>query len=235
MGATHGERWTTATGESWNLTQWTSTSTKVEHFSTFLCCVTYLCDKMQKKKQQHVHWRLFIYNSVPYSWPAPHWLTSRPSNWINMERMLIWIYGPLRVKPNSQVSEALILTSQNHKSVIDLHMHHGVCASFMSGKLTNIPHFVFLLLFQDRSRMYDSLNMHSLESSLINIMRVEQDPIKGKVAFSLLVSVHRGEGWGVRGRRSCSGNRLQEPMSPFLPQTCCCFPQAGLFTSPLRA
>uniref|UniRef100_A0A096M9L6 Cytoplasmic polyadenylation element binding protein 2 n=1 Tax=Poecilia formosa TaxID=48698 RepID=A0A096M9L6_POEFO len=38
-----------------------------------------------------------------------------------------------------------------------------------------------LPLQQDRSRMYDSLNMHSLESSLINIMRVEQDPIKGRV------------------------------------------------------
>ncbi|KAG1924624.1 cytoplasmic polyadenylation element-binding protein, partial [Pimephales promelas] len=32
--------------------------------------------------------------------------------------------------------------------------------------------------FRDRSRMYDSLNMHSLESSLIDIMRAEQDPLK---------------------------------------------------------
>lgn len=30
--------------------------------------------------------------------------------------------------------------------------------------------------------MYDSLNMHSLESSLIDIMRAEQDPMKGKIA-----------------------------------------------------
>ncbi|XP_054916479.1 cytoplasmic polyadenylation element-binding protein 2 isoform X3 [Poeciliopsis prolifica] len=37
-----------------------------------------------------------------------------------------------------------------------------------------------MLPLQDRSRMYDSLNMHSLESSLINIMRVEQDPIKAR-------------------------------------------------------
>lgn len=29
--------------------------------------------------------------------------------------------------------------------------------------------------------MYDSLNMHSLESSLIDIMRAEQDPMKGKI------------------------------------------------------
>ncbi|XP_029684566.1 cytoplasmic polyadenylation element-binding protein 2 isoform X1 [Takifugu rubripes] len=35
-----------------------------------------------------------------------------------------------------------------------------------------------LLPLQDRSRMYDSLNMHSLESSLIDIMRAEQDPMK---------------------------------------------------------
>ncbi|XP_056305513.1 cytoplasmic polyadenylation element-binding protein 2 isoform X2 [Danio aesculapii] len=38
-----------------------------------------------------------------------------------------------------------------------------------------------LLPLQDRSRMYDSLNMHSLESSLIDIMRAEQDPLKGHV------------------------------------------------------
>lgn len=31
--------------------------------------------------------------------------------------------------------------------------------------------------------MYDSLNMHSLESSLIDIMRAEQDPLKGKIYF----------------------------------------------------
>ncbi|XP_072661587.1 cytoplasmic polyadenylation element-binding protein 2 isoform X12 [Canis lupus baileyi] len=33
---------------------------------------------------------------------------------------------------------------------------------------------------QDRSRMYDSLNMHSLENSLIDIMRAEHDPLKGQ-------------------------------------------------------
>lgn len=30
--------------------------------------------------------------------------------------------------------------------------------------------------------MYDSLNMHSLESSLIDIMRAEQDPMKGEIS-----------------------------------------------------
>lgn len=42
---------------------------------------------------------------------------------------------------------------------------------------------------QDRSRMYDSLNMHSLESSLIDIMRAEQDPLKGKIHFLLIMRV----------------------------------------------
>ncbi|XP_062306508.1 cytoplasmic polyadenylation element-binding protein 2 [Osmerus eperlanus] len=37
-----------------------------------------------------------------------------------------------------------------------------------------------LLPHQDRPRMYDSLNMHSLESSLIDIMRAEQDPMKAR-------------------------------------------------------
>ncbi|XP_061325379.1 cytoplasmic polyadenylation element-binding protein 2 isoform X4 [Pezoporus flaviventris] len=37
-----------------------------------------------------------------------------------------------------------------------------------------------LLPLQDRNRMYDSLNMHSLENSLIDIMRAEHDPLKGR-------------------------------------------------------
>ncbi|XP_070949944.1 cytoplasmic polyadenylation element-binding protein 2 isoform X3 [Macaca nemestrina] len=35
----------------------------------------------------------------------------------------------------------------------------------------------------DRSRMYDSLNMHSLENSLIDIMRAEHDPLKGRLSY----------------------------------------------------
>ncbi|XP_051929819.1 cytoplasmic polyadenylation element-binding protein 2 isoform X1 [Hippocampus zosterae] len=38
-----------------------------------------------------------------------------------------------------------------------------------------------LLPLQDRSRLHESLNMHSLESSLIDIMRAEQDPMKGRI------------------------------------------------------
>lgn len=41
--------------------------------------------------------------------------------------------------------------------------------------------------------MYDSLNMHSLESSLIDIMRAEQDPMKGKVAFPFLSMLAGGQ------------------------------------------
>ncbi|MGH0116873.1 UNVERIFIED_CONTAM: hypothetical protein FKN15_040862 [Acipenser sinensis] len=35
----------------------------------------------------------------------------------------------------------------------------------------------------DRTRMYDSLNMHSLENSLIDIMRAEHDPLKGRMGY----------------------------------------------------
>lgn len=48
--------------------------------------------------------------------------------------------------------------------------------------------------------MYDSLNMHSLESSLIDIMRAEQDPMKSKTAFPFL-SVLGGGGEGRGGQR----------------------------------
>lgn len=62
--------------------------------------------------------------------------------------------------------------------------------------------------------MFDSLNMHSLESSLIDIMRAEQDPMKGKAAVPFLsVVAAMGEvvwevgGGGFRRRRSCSVRR----------------------------
>ncbi|KPP62361.1 cytoplasmic polyadenylation element-binding protein 2-like, partial [Scleropages formosus] len=42
-----------------------------------------------------------------------------------------------------------------------------------------------LLPLQDRSRLYDSLNMHSLESSLIDIVRGDQDPMKGRMGLPL--------------------------------------------------
>ncbi|KAL1022563.1 hypothetical protein UPYG_G00029320 [Umbra pygmaea] len=64
-----------------------------------------------------------------------------------------------------------------------------------------------LMPLQERSRIYDSLNMHSLESSLIDIMRAEQDPLKGRVgcphpgADSLLMLNARSYG-RRRGRSS---------------------------------
>lgn len=44
--------------------------------------------------------------------------------------------------------------------------------------------------------MYDSLNMHSLESSLIDIMRAEQDPMKSKAAFPSFLCPPGGEEGG---------------------------------------
>ncbi|XP_062838173.1 cytoplasmic polyadenylation element-binding protein 2-like isoform X2 [Anolis carolinensis] len=46
-----------------------------------------------------------------------------------------------------------------------------------------------LLPLQDRNRMYDSLNMHSLENSLIDIMRAEHDPLKGMLLHWLIISL----------------------------------------------
>ncbi|NXW18821.1 CPEB2 protein, partial [Circaetus pectoralis] len=44
---------------------------------------------------------------------------------------------------------------------------------------TLLPFFFWM----DRNRMYDSLNMHSLENSLIDIMRAEHDPLKGRLSY----------------------------------------------------
>ncbi|XP_028838973.1 cytoplasmic polyadenylation element-binding protein 4b isoform X1 [Denticeps clupeoides] len=38
--------------------------------------------------------------------------------------------------------------------------------------------------FQERTRSFDGFNMHSLESSLIDIMRAEQDTLKGRLGFA---------------------------------------------------
>uniref|UniRef100_A0A673BVM9 RRM domain-containing protein n=1 Tax=Sphaeramia orbicularis TaxID=375764 RepID=A0A673BVM9_9TELE len=60
-----------------------------------------------------------------------------------------------------------------------------------------------LLPLQDRSRMYDSLNMHSLESSLIDIMRAEQDPMKGRILKpALFTFLHAARSFGRRRGRS---------------------------------
>eukprot|EP00066_Takifugu_rubripes_P023561 XP_011612827.1 PREDICTED: cytoplasmic polyadenylation element-binding protein 2 [Takifugu rubripes] len=76
-----------------------------------------------------------------------------------------------------------------------------------------------LLPLQDRSRMYDSLNMHSLESSLIDIMRAEQDPMKRRSSLfpiddNLLDDGHGNQGVpGVLGSPNCyphqNGERIE--------------------------
>ncbi|XP_059196665.1 cytoplasmic polyadenylation element-binding protein 2 isoform X2 [Centropristis striata] len=84
-----------------------------------------------------------------------------------------------------------------------------------------------LLPLQDRTRMYDSLNMHSLESSLIDIMRAEQDPMKARsygrrrgrsslfpIDDNLLDDGHGNQGVpGVHGSPNCyphqNGERIE--------------------------
>uniref|UniRef100_A0A8C2ZZS7 Cytoplasmic polyadenylation element binding protein 2 n=1 Tax=Cyclopterus lumpus TaxID=8103 RepID=A0A8C2ZZS7_CYCLU len=79
-----------------------------------------------------------------------------------------------------------------------------------------------LLPLQERTRMYDSLNMHSLESSLIDIMRAEQDPMKGRSSLfpiddNLLDEGHGHQGVpgvpGVHGSPNCyphqNGERIE--------------------------
>lgn len=73
--------------------------------------------------------------------------------------------------------------------------------------------------------MYDSLNMHSLESSLIDIMRAEQDPMKGRLAFPFR-SRRAGSGRGDRVRGGDPTSR-GEATGPLLPEQ--------LIFSPLRA
>lgn len=70
--------------------------------------------------------------------------------------------------------------------------------------------------------MYDSLNMHSLESSLIDIMRAEQDPMKSKASSSFSVCVEGGAGGGSwrsdRVRRRGPSGSVQ--VAPLLPEPC---------------
>lgn len=86
--------------------------------------------------------------------------------------------------------------------------------------------------------MYDSLNMHSLESSLIDIMRAEHDPMKGKMAFPFQPSFAGSEGGDhVRGGSnptSCRVTQCREVTGPLLLELCC-FSTHQLIFSPLRA
>lgn len=88
--------------------------------------------------------------------------------------------------------------------------------------------------------MYDSLNMHSLESSLIDIMRAEQDPMKSKAAFPSFLCPSGGGGGVVCGggdhvrRRGPSGS-VQGGDRPRCSQGRVVFPHASLFPPLLRA
>uniref|UniRef100_A0A3P8XJE6 RRM domain-containing protein n=1 Tax=Esox lucius TaxID=8010 RepID=A0A3P8XJE6_ESOLU len=68
--------------------------------------------------------------------------------------------------PKSWIEENLFRTDGNSNSLMPLQVR------FL---------YVCVVTSLERSRIYDSLNMHSLESSLIDIMRAEQDPMKGRV------------------------------------------------------
>lgn len=48
---------------------------------------------------------------------------------------------------------------------------------------------VVFLFQQDRTRSFDGFNMHSLENSLIDIMRAEQDSLKGWFSHQQLFSL----------------------------------------------
>lgn len=79
--------------------------------------------------------------------------------------------------------------------------------------------------------MYDSLNMHSLESSLIDIMRAEQDPMKGEeAAFPFPSTPSGGEGRG--GEVSLAVCR--QVTAPLLPELCC-FSTDRLTSSPAES
>uniref|UniRef100_A0A3Q3WGU9 RRM domain-containing protein n=1 Tax=Mola mola TaxID=94237 RepID=A0A3Q3WGU9_MOLML len=86
----------------------------------------------------------------------------------------------------SWIEENLFRTDSNSNTLLPLQVN--AVGSALSDSLQTSPHsaagtcfFNLCVSLQDRSRMYDSLNMHSLESSLIDIMRAEQDPMKGRV------------------------------------------------------
>ncbi|KAJ7402751.1 hypothetical protein BTVI_83606 [Pitangus sulphuratus] len=70
---------------------------------------------------------------------------------------------------------------QNRRSPVSPQLQHqhqaaAAAAAFLQQRNSYNHH-------QDRNRMYDSLNMHSLENSLIDIMRAEHDPLKGRLSY----------------------------------------------------
>uniref|UniRef100_A0A3Q2PFD6 Cytoplasmic polyadenylation element binding protein 2 n=1 Tax=Fundulus heteroclitus TaxID=8078 RepID=A0A3Q2PFD6_FUNHE len=106
--------------------------------------------------------------------------------------------------PKSWMEENVFRTDSNSNTMLPMQvraaLHRPLLVRHLmtsAAKSTKHP-----LFFQERSRMYDSLNMHSLESSLIDIMRVEQDPMKGKMAIPFRSPARRARSFGRRRGRS---------------------------------
>lgn len=81
--------------------------------------------------------------------------------------------------------------------------------------------------------MYDSLNMHSLESSLIDIMRAEQDPMKSKASSSFSACV-KGGGRGCRSEaivfaEEARAVQCREVTGPAAPRAVLIFHTAAYF------
>ncbi|XP_006002241.1 cytoplasmic polyadenylation element-binding protein 3 isoform X2 [Latimeria chalumnae] len=77
---------------------------------------------------------------------------------------------------NSPFSQINLPQQQNRRSPVSPQLHHQHQAAFLQQRNSYNHH-------QDRTRMYDTLNMHSLENSLIDIMRAEHDPLKGRMGY----------------------------------------------------
>lgn len=71
-----------------------------------------------------------------------------------------------------------------HKENCHHHFNHSSSTyrKVWQGLITGLPrHFL-----QERSRSFDGFSMHSLENSLIDIMRAEQDSLKGTLLTAIL-------------------------------------------------
>uniref|UniRef100_A0A4W6E410 Cytoplasmic polyadenylation element binding protein 2 n=1 Tax=Lates calcarifer TaxID=8187 RepID=A0A4W6E410_LATCA len=100
--------------------------------------------------------------------------------------------------PKSWIEENMFRTDSNSNTLLPLQIPSLFLPSFLFNALQSVT----CCISADRSRMYDSLNMHSLESSLIDIMRAEQDPMKGKIPFPFLSFVWGARSYGRRRGRS---------------------------------
>lgn len=78
--------------------------------------------------------------------------------------------------------------------------------------------------------MYDSLNMHSLESSLIDIMRAEQDPMKSKASSSFSACVEAvGGGEAIMFAEEARAVQCRAVTGPAAPRAVLIFHTAAYF------